>query len=56
MTQSDTPRCETCPGRKKAEENPRSILGRLWKFHTRFCPGWKSYQRWLKEQAQENPS
>jgi len=56
MAQSETPRCENCPGRRKAEANPRSILGMLWRFHTKFCPGWKSYQRWLGEQAKESSS
>jgi hypothetical protein len=35
--------------RAKFDENPRSILGRLWRWHTRFCPGWKGYMRSLPE-------
>ena len=54
MSPDDTPRCEHCPVRKKAEAKPRSILGFLWRLHTRICPGWKSYQRWLKETASES--
>jgi hypothetical protein len=34
---------ESCPMRKKAEANPKSFLARLWRWHTRWCPGWKSY-------------
>jgi hypothetical protein len=43
--------CETCPMRKKAEENPKSFIARLWRWHTRWCPGWKAYQAYLAEQA-----
>jgi len=37
------PRCETCPARARYDKNPRSLLGRLWRWHTRWCPGWKAY-------------
>ena len=43
--------CETCPMRKKAEEKPKSFMARLWRWHTRWCPGWKAYQAYLAEQA-----
>jgi len=43
--------CETCGLRKRAEARPNSFLARLWRWHTGWCPGWKSYQRWLAEQA-----
>ena len=42
---------ETCPMRKKAEENPKSFMARLWRWHTRWCPGWKAYQAYLAEEA-----
>ncbi len=43
--------CENCPIRKKAEEKPKSLLARLWRWHTKWCPGWKAYQESLvKEQ------
>ncbi len=35
--------CESCELRKKYDEKPKSFRGRFWKFHTRFCPGWKAY-------------
>lgn len=41
------PSCESCPWRARYDRNPRSILGRLWKWHTRWCPGWKAYQKEL---------
>jgi len=31
--------CETCFMRKHYEKNPRSLLGRIWRWHTGFCPG-----------------
>jgi hypothetical protein len=36
-------KCEQCAFRKRYDKNPRSFLGRLWKWHTRWCPGWKRY-------------
>jgi hypothetical protein len=41
--------CENCSWRAKYDKNPKSILGRLWKWHTGFCPGWKSYMSSLPE-------
>jgi hypothetical protein len=45
------PACENCGFRRRAEARPESFLARLWRWHTRFCPGWKAYQRWLGERA-----
>jgi hypothetical protein len=42
-------RCESCLFRKKYETDPKSFLGRLWLFHTRFCPGWRRYLQELPE-------
>jgi hypothetical protein len=44
-------RCETCPMRLKAEKNPKSLMSRLWKWHTGWCPGWKAYQKSLQAKA-----
>ncbi|MBN1537195.1 MAG: hypothetical protein JW908_10725 [Anaerolineales bacterium] len=43
--------CETCPMRIKAEANPKSLMARIWRWHTGWCPGWKEYQTYLAEQA-----
>ena len=43
--------CETCAMRQKAEENPKSFMARLWRWHTRWCPGWKEYQTQLQEKG-----
>ncbi len=47
-------KCAECGMRKRAEKNPKSIISRIWKWHTGWCPGWKAYQKELAEQAQ-NP-
>jgi hypothetical protein len=39
--------CHQCQFRKKYDRNPKSLLGRLWKWHIGFCPGWKSYMKSL---------
>ena len=39
--------CIDCAWRKKYDENSKSILGRLWRFHIRFCPGWSQYMKTL---------
>jgi len=38
--------------KKKAEANPQALMSRIWKWHTNWCPGWKAYQRELKESGQ----
>ena len=35
--------CETCKFRAQYDKNPKSFLGRLWRWHINFCPGWKNY-------------
>jgi hypothetical protein len=42
--------CESCKLRAKYDGKPKSILGRLWKWHIGFCPGWKSYIGTLDEE------
>jgi hypothetical protein len=46
MAQSN---CSTCWFRKKYDNNPQSLLGRLWRWHTNWCPGWKKYVQSLPE-------
>jgi len=36
--------------RKRAEKNPKSIISKIWKWHTGWCPGWKAYQKELAEE------
>ncbi len=47
--------CAECGFRKKAQENPRSFLGILWKLHTFICPGWRAYQRSLNSEDGQEP-
>ena len=35
---------------EKAEANPKTLMARLWRWHTGWCPGWKAYQAHLAEQ------
>lgn len=42
--------CENCKFRKKYDRDPRSIIGRIWKWHTGWCPGWKAYVKSLPDE------
>ena len=43
--------CANCAWRARSEANPKSLLSRLWRWHTTWCPGWKAYQQALAEEA-----
>jgi hypothetical protein len=43
-------RCETCKLRSSYDKNQRSFLGRLWKWHIGWCPGWKLYLKSLPDE------
>ncbi len=38
-----THNCENCGFRAKYDNAPKSFLGRLWRWHANWCPGWKAY-------------
>jgi len=40
-----TAKCETCAMRIKAEKNPNSLLSRIWRWHTGWCPEYKKYKK-----------
>jgi hypothetical protein len=42
MSQQHYP-CETCKLRAHYDKNPKSLIGRFWRWHIGFCPGWKAY-------------
>ena len=42
--------CAQCRMRRKYDTQPKSLIARLWHWHTRFCPGWKAYLRSLDEE------
>jgi len=48
-------RCEECSIRRRAETRPHSLLARLWRWHTAWCPGWKAYQEALRAEGLEQP-
>lgn len=35
--------CENCKFRAYYDKKPQSMMGRLWRWHINFCPGWKAY-------------
>ena len=41
--------CANCSFRAKYDHNPKSILGRIWRWHANWCPGWKSYMKSLPD-------
>ncbi|HES59208.1 MAG: hypothetical protein JW956_00940 [Calditrichaceae bacterium] len=42
--------CENCKLRSKYDSNPKSLLGRFWRWHINWCPGWKSYMASISEE------
>jgi hypothetical protein len=45
--------CEKCSFRGRYDKNPGSILGRIWRWHIGWCPGWKSHLRSLPEEKRD---
>ncbi len=44
--------CKNCKFRAKYDNNPGSLLGRLWRWHINWCPGWNKYYNSLAEAEQ----
>jgi hypothetical protein len=42
-------KCADCSFRAKYDNNPKSILGRVWRWHINWCPGWKIYIKSLPD-------
>lgn len=42
--------CANCKMRAKYDTNPKSFVGRFWRWHIGFCPGWKAYMASLSEE------
>ncbi len=49
----ETQNCENCPIRAKHDKNPKSLIGRFWRWHIGFCPGWKKYYASLDDEQRE---
>lgn len=45
--------CENCKLRAKYDQKPKSLIGRFWRWHINFCPGWKGYMKSLDESRKE---
>ncbi|NDV47885.1 hypothetical protein D0T49_12590 [Paludibacter sp. 221] len=45
--------CENCPIRAKYDKNPKSLVGRFWRWHINFCPGWKGFMNSLDEEQKQ---
>jgi hypothetical protein len=43
-------RCADCPIRCQAMKKPRSIFARMHRWHQSWWPGWKFYQRQLRDE------
>jgi hypothetical protein len=39
--------CEICKFRDYANNNPNSPINKIWEWHTKWCPGWRAYQKEL---------
>jgi len=39
--------CADCAFRTKYDAKPKSFLGRLWRWHANWCPGWKTFMNSL---------
>ena len=45
--------CENCAFRDKYDNNPKSFLGRLWRWHANWCPGWKAYMNSIDDEKRK---
>ena len=45
--------CEDCKLRAKYDKKPKSFIGRFWRWHINFCPGWKAYMKSIEEMKKE---
>lgn len=45
--------CNNCSMRAKYDKSPKSLIGRFWRWHINFCPGWKGYFSSLSLEQQE---
>lgn len=40
---ADQNNCENCYFRATYDKKPSSLLGRIWRWHAGWCPGFKKY-------------
>jgi hypothetical protein len=46
--------CMNCKFRAKYESNPGSLLGRLWRWHANWCPGWNAHMKSLPDEQRKD--
>ncbi|HBL74449.1 MAG: hypothetical protein A2W90_20210 [Bacteroidetes bacterium GWF2_42_66] len=46
-------KCNECSMRAKYDQNPKSFIGRFWRWHINFCPGWKAYMKSLSAEERQ---
>ena len=46
------PKCNQCSWRAKYDVKPKSFLGRIWRWHINWCPGWKAFMKSLPKDKQ----
>lgn len=45
--------CANCKLRAKYDQKTTSLIGRFWRWHINFCPGWKAYFTSLPVEKQQ---
>jgi hypothetical protein len=40
--------CENCKLRAAYDKNPKSLIGRFWRWQINFCPSWRGYFKSLQ--------
>lgn len=48
--------CANCKLRANYDKNPKSLLGRIWRWHINFCPGFNGYYKSLPAEEQQKLS
>ena len=45
--------CENCKLRAQYDKNPKSLIGRFWRWQINFCPSWRGYFKSLPAEKQQ---
>ena len=45
--------CENCRFRAGHDRKPRSPIGRVWRWHINWCPGWKRFMTALSDSERD---
>ena len=44
--------CENCKLRAAYDKNPKSLIGRFWRWQINFCPSWRGYFKSKRRRSQ----